>query len=103
LKSVEKAIWYIESHFCQPITLDDLVQVAGISRYHLSRLFSYTMGMPITRYLRDRRLSQAADELANGKSDILDLALSFTTWTTRIISSTCAPLRCRISMDCQPR
>jgi len=76
LKAVEKAIWYIESHYGQQVTLDDLVQIAGLSRYHLSRVFSYTTGIPISRYLRDRRLSQAARALADGKSDILDLALS---------------------------
>lgn len=76
MKAVEKAIWYIESHYGQPIALDDLAQVAGVSRYHLSRVFGYTMGVPMTRYLRDRRLSQAACALADGESDILDLALS---------------------------
>ena len=76
MKALEKVIWCIENRFRQPVTLDELAQVAGISRYHLSRMFSYTVGMPISRYVRERRLSQAADELAAGKSDILDLALS---------------------------
>lgn len=76
MKSVEKAIWYIESHYGQRVTLDDLVKVSCTSRYHLSRVFSYSVGIPISRYLRDRRLSQSALALAAGENNILDLALS---------------------------
>jgi len=76
MKAVEKAIWYIESHYGQTVNLDVLAQVTEVSRYHLSRAFSYATGIPMNRYLRDRRLSQAARALASGKSDILDLALS---------------------------
>jgi len=76
LKAIEKAIWYIESHYGDSVTLDDLARVAGISRYHLSRMFVHVTGISISCYLRDRRLSQAARSLADGKKDILDLALS---------------------------
>lgn len=76
MKSVEKAIWYIESHSGKHISLDELAEHAGVSRYHLSRTFSYALGIPLSRYIRDRRLSKAATVLAEGRSDILDLALS---------------------------
>lgn len=76
MKAVEKAIWYIERNYDQTIKLDDLANAANISRYYLSRTFIYTTGIPISRYLRDRRLSHAAIALAAGKKDILDLALS---------------------------
>jgi len=32
---VARALWYIESHFAEEITLDDVANVAGVSRYHL--------------------------------------------------------------------
>lgn len=73
---VDKALWYIESHYEQEISLDLLADIASVSRYHLSHAFSYAMGMPVTRYLRYRRLSQAACALAAGRGDILDLAIS---------------------------
>ncbi len=73
---VEKAIWYIESHYEQAVSLDDVARVAGVSRFYLSRAFADVTGLPLTRYLRYRRLSQAARALASGKNDILDLALS---------------------------
>lgn len=76
MRPVDKVIWYIESHYRQSITLDMLAESAGVSRFHLSHAFSYATGMPVTRYLRCRRLSQAAHALAAGENDILDLALS---------------------------
>ena len=76
MNPVAKALWYIEAHYGQRVTLDDLAGVAGVSRFHLSRTFCYATGVPVNRYLRDRRLSQAALALADGNDDILDLALS---------------------------
>ena len=72
---VEKAIWYIESHTAQEATLDDIANSAGVSRYHVSRAFAITTGWSIMRYLRGRRLSEAARRLAGGAPDILDVAL----------------------------
>jgi AraC family transcriptional regulator len=76
MKAIDKAIWYIENHYREPICLDSLADVAGVSRYHLSRIFCYAVGQPISRYIRLRRLSTAAIALAAGETDILDLALS---------------------------
>src|SRR5262245_55305598 len=72
---IGKALWFIESHFATDIALDDVAEVAGVSRYHLSRMFSVTMGRPISHYIRGRRLTEAARILANGAPDILTVAL----------------------------
>ena len=63
---VEKAIWFIESHFSHDITLDDLARVCGLSRFQMSRLFSYATGKTVTAYVRGRRLTEAARALADG-------------------------------------
>ena len=76
MKAINKAIWYIENHYREQVSLDALADIAGVSRYHLSRMFCYTVGHPISRYIRLRRLSTAAIALAAGETDILDLALS---------------------------
>jgi AraC family transcriptional regulator len=72
---VEKAIWFIESHFSRDVTLDDLARVCGLSRFQMSRLFSYATGKTVTGYVRGRRLSEAARALADGAPDILAVAL----------------------------
>jgi AraC family transcriptional regulator len=73
---VANAVWFVESHFNQELTLDDAAGVAGVSRYHLSRLFGLAVGCSFTRYVRGRRLTEAARALADGAPDILSVALN---------------------------
>jgi AraC family transcriptional regulator len=72
---VEKALWYIESHFASDISLDDVADVAGVSRFHLMRAFQAATGRSVMRHVRGRRLTQAARALADGAPDILAVAL----------------------------
>lgn len=72
---VAKALWYIDSHFEQDICLDDVANCAGVSRFHLLRAFGNATGQSIMRYVRARRLSQAAQRLAAGAEDILTVAI----------------------------
>lgn len=72
---VAKAIWYIESHFGKAIALSEIAAMAGMSRHHLSRRFSAMTGQNLNRYLRARRLSEAARQLAGGAENILTVAL----------------------------
>lgn len=72
---VNKALWFIESHFRQELTLDEVADAGGVSRFHLSRVFAITMGSSIMRYVRGRRLTEAARALVNGAPDILHVAL----------------------------
>jgi AraC family transcriptional regulator len=72
---VAKALWFIESHFFEEISLDAVAAASGVSRYHLSRAFTAITGMPVIRYLRGRRLSEAALRLADGAPEILAVAL----------------------------
>jgi AraC family transcriptional regulator len=72
---VAKAIWYIESHFGKAIALSEVAAMAGMSRHHLSRRFSQMTGQHLNRYLRARRLSEAARQLAGGADNILTVAL----------------------------
>jgi AraC family transcriptional regulator len=46
-----------------------------VSRYHLSRVFGIAVGCSPIRYVRGRRLTEAARALANGAPDILGVAL----------------------------
>ncbi|MBR0752225.1 AraC family transcriptional regulator [Bradyrhizobium jicamae] len=75
MNPAQKALWYIESHLGAPLTLDEISGVAGVSRFHLVRAFAEVTGFSVMRYVRARRLSEAARALAGGAPDILSLAL----------------------------
>jgi AraC family transcriptional regulator len=75
MNPAQKALWFVESHLADPLSLDDIADVAGISRFHLVRAFAVATGFSVMRYVRARRLSEAARALAAGAPDILTLAL----------------------------
>lgn len=71
----QRALWYIESHLAEPMTLDEIAAISGVSRFHIVRAFAAAVGLPVMRYVRARRLTEAARSLAKGAPDILPLAL----------------------------
>ncbi|HWW82162.1 MAG TPA: AraC family transcriptional regulator [Vicinamibacterales bacterium] len=75
MNPVGKALWFVESHFGSEITLDEIANVAGVSRFYMTRAFGDTTGHSIMRYVRGRRLTEAARALAGGAPDILAVAL----------------------------
>ena len=75
MRQVERAIWFIEAYFRDRIGVTEIAEAAGVSRFHLSRLFAETTGLSLMRYLRNRRLSEAARVLAAGEADVLTVAL----------------------------
>jgi AraC family transcriptional regulator len=75
MNPAQKALWYIESHLAGELTLDEIAGVGGVSRFHMVRAFAAATGLSAMRYVRARRLSEAARALAGGAPDILTLAL----------------------------
>src|SRR2546430_9226446 len=75
MNPAQKALWFIESHLAGELTLDEIAGVAGVSRFHMVRAFAEVTGLSVMRYVRARRLSEAARALAGGAPDILNLAL----------------------------
>jgi AraC family transcriptional regulator len=75
MNPAQRALWYIESHLAEPMTLDEISEVGGVSRFHMVRAFSAATGFPVMCYVRARRLTEAARSLARGAPDILSLAL----------------------------
>lgn len=76
MAAAEKALWFIESHYSEDLSLGRIAEVAGVSPFHLARLFQAMTGSPVMRYLRGRRMTEAARRLAGGAPDILEVALA---------------------------
>ena len=76
MAAAEKALWFIESHYSEELSLGRIAGVAGVSPFHLARLFQALTGSSVVRYLRARRMSEAARRLAAGAPDILAVALA---------------------------
>jgi AraC family transcriptional regulator len=75
MNPVGKALWLIESMIESEVSLSEIAEFSGVSRFQLSRAFGAATGQSVMRYVRGRRLSEAARLLAAGAGDILTLAL----------------------------
>ena len=59
---------YIQAHFVENVTLDQLARVANLSPFHLLRVFQRDMGLPPHAYLTQVRIARAKALLARGSS-----------------------------------
>ncbi len=71
-----KAVQYINENFTQPITLDELANLAGLSSTYFSKKFHNVTGTGMKEYLNYVRLSHAAMELTSTNASITDIALN---------------------------
>ncbi len=73
--NIERALWYIELELGSHLDLGRVARHCNMSPFALARLFALSTGWPVMRYIRARRLSQAALTLRRGAPDILKVAL----------------------------
>jgi AraC-like DNA-binding protein len=64
-KPIEKAIEFIHDNYSRPLTLDEITEASGISKYHFSRLFNETMRVTPLNYVVKIRMEQAIRFLTN--------------------------------------
>ena len=77
LTQLNRAMDYIEEHVCDDMTLADVSSVTAYSEYHFCRMFYYIADMPLSEYIRKRRLSLAAMDLQGGRDRVIDLAVKY--------------------------
>ena len=77
LTQLNKAMAYIEDHIDDDLTLANVSGVTAYSPFHFGRLFYYITDMPLSEYIRKRKLSLAAMKLQNGNDKVIDLAVLY--------------------------
>ncbi|QBJ89696.1 AraC family transcriptional regulator [Streptomyces seoulensis] len=75
LERLNQAMERIELRLGAGVEVEELAQIAGTSVYHLRRMFSALAGMPLSEYVRRRRLTLAAAEVVAGRETLLDIAV----------------------------
>lgn len=74
---MNQAIAWIERHLTEEIEWGEAARSAHCSLFHFLRMFEVITGLTAGEYVRRRRLSLAAMELASGDAKIIDLALRY--------------------------
>lgn len=73
---LNESLHYIEEHLSDEIDSAQLGRIACCSAYHYQRMFTYMAGMPLSEYIRRRRMSLAAADLQGG-AKVVDIAAKY--------------------------
>lgn len=65
-EEIQKSCTYMENHYGELITLDDLSELSGLNKYTLLRNFTKQRGVTPYQYLEAIRISEAKKLLENG-------------------------------------
>ena len=77
LDRLNRAVDYIENHLEDEISYEEAAKLACCSTFHFQRMFSYIAGVPLSEYIRRRRMTAAAFNLQIGSDKVLDIALRY--------------------------
>lgn len=77
LKNMNDAIMYIEDHLTDEIDVKEVARRALCSEFHFKKMFSLLAGIPLSEYIRRRRLTLAAFELTHNQMKVIDAAVTF--------------------------
>ena len=73
-RALQRVTTYIDEHYIDGLSLDDVANATGISRYYVSHLFKELMNTTFVGYVNDLRLNRAAMLLLTTDSAIIEIA-----------------------------
>jgi AraC family transcriptional regulator len=72
---INRVMDYVEMNYNRGLTLDNLADIAGFSRFHFHRIFSAMTGEPLNQFIIRVRVERAAAMLLNNpKKTITEIA-----------------------------
>ena len=77
LSQLNVAMRYIEENIAYDMAIKNVSSVTSYSPYHFGRLFYYITNMPLSEYIRKRKLSIAAMELQSIAARVIDLGVKY--------------------------
>jgi len=72
---LRKVIDYVEAHLDEELSLAELASVAGFSLSHFKPLFKQAVGMPVHRFVVERRVERARMRLIEGGRSLTEIAM----------------------------
>ncbi|MGM3173066.1 helix-turn-helix domain-containing protein [Dickeya lacustris] len=74
---IDDLITWINSDLTRPLRVKDVARKAGYSQWHFQRMFYHITRQSLGNYIRERRLAQAAHDLACTNERIIDIAMKY--------------------------
>lgn len=76
-EKMNAAVDYIEEHLTGNMDIWEAARLARCSEYHFRRMFSFVAGVPVSEYIRRRRLTLAAQELQHTNDTVEEIAQKY--------------------------
>lgn len=77
IERLNSAVNYIEENIKETIDLEEVSKIACCSTYHFQRMFAYIADIPLSEYIRRRRMSLAAVDLQSGNEKVIVISLKY--------------------------
>jgi AraC family transcriptional regulator len=77
IEGLNRALAHVEQQLTDEVDVEELARIASTSSYHLRRMFSTLAGMPLSSYVRRRRMTLAAAEVIAGDTTLLEVATRY--------------------------
>ncbi|WP_059008121.1 AraC family transcriptional regulator [Streptomyces specialis] len=75
ISALNQLVDLVEEHLAGELDIHGLAEALGTTEYHLRRMFSSLAGMPLSEYVRRRRMTVAAADVVRGEGDLLSIAV----------------------------
>lgn len=73
----QKVIDYIEDNIINDIDMNILAKMLYCSKHDFQRIFSYLVDIPLSEYIKKRKLTLAGLEIRSGKEKFIDISLKY--------------------------
>ena len=77
MEGFQASIDYIEQNLPEELNIEDISKKAALSPFYYQRIFGALCGMTVGEYIRARRMTMAAQELACSDNKVIDIALKY--------------------------
>ncbi|MBM2619749.1 AraC family transcriptional regulator [Actinoplanes sp. LDG1-06] len=77
ITGLNRLVDLVEQHLGEELDVAAFARSLGTTEYHLRRMFSSLAGMPLSEYLRRRRMTMAAADVVRGHPDLLGIAVRY--------------------------
>jgi len=77
LDRLNEALAHVEEDPGSPVDVAAMARTALTSEHHLRRMFAALSGMPLSEYVRRRRLTLAGAEVMEGRRALLDIGVAY--------------------------
>ena len=74
---IQHSIDYMEENLTEPLDITEIAGIAGLSPFYYQRIFGALCGTTVGDYIRARRMTLAAQELAGTDAKVIDIALKY--------------------------